>query len=181
MNSFKITRFMLVLTVLLSGCLSLLLTSSCDHGSAAESPAPTFLTTVKQRQPTPAQLIERANVRWQRIVKAEWIEAFDFLTPEQKQTTSLTQYLQGKQNHQYEHARVQDVIHADGQNAYLRVTTLWTPHHPQLSTVKLEPGQTLTQEVTMVESWRWVDNDWMYVRAQREEEFFQEHAELLKK
>lgn len=131
-------------------------------------------------QPTNERVAARALARWENIAKADWIAAYEYLSPEQKKATPIGMYLQNKSHHKYENPTVQNVLQNDGKNAIIRITCLWTPVHELIKTVKLEPGQTLTQEVEMYESWRWADGDWTYMRAQRPEDFFQEHPELLK-
>lgn len=131
-------------------------------------------------QPTNERLATRAAERWAKIANTDWIAAYEFLSPEQKKATPIGTYLQNKSHHKYENPKVQNVLQNDGKNAILRVTCLWTPVHELIKTVKLEPGQSLTQEVEMYETWRWADGDWTYMRAQRPEDFFQEHPEMLK-
>lgn len=133
-----------------------------------------------KNQPTAERLAQRAKERWEKIAKADWIEAYDFLTAEQKQAMPLAQYLSGKQNFEYANPVVKEVLKVEGDHGYVRVSTRWTPHHPQFKKVKLEPGQTLTQEIELIETWNFSDGDWLYLRPQREEEFFAEHSELLK-
>jgi hypothetical protein len=36
----------------------------------------------------------------------------------------------------------------------------------------------LTQELTMLETWRWCGDDWYFVQADRPEEFEEHHSEL---
>jgi hypothetical protein len=158
-----------------------LATSGCDSHDVAAQNGSTMTGTADKAAATPARLVDRSNDRWKRIAKKEWIEAYDFLTPEQKQGMSVSQYVQGKTNHEYANPRVGEVIKLEKDQGYVRVSALWTPHHPQLAKVKLEPGQTLTEDIDMIETWRFVGGDWYYVRAQNEEDFFQHHANLLKK
>jgi len=47
--------------------------------------------------------------------------------------------------------------------------------------VKLEPGQTLTQDIEIIETWQWVENDWHFVRQESESDFFEANPDLLKK
>lgn len=119
-------------------------------------------------------------MRWASVSKADWIAAYDYLTPEQKQVLPLAQYLPNKANHEYSNPTVGVVVKIDGEQGYVRATALWTPHHPQLSQVKLEPGQSLTQELKMIETWRWIDGDWLYVTAEGDTDFLEKHPELLK-
>lgn len=153
------------------------LSTGCDRSAQAKGDerAP----AVAKAEPTNELLLQRANDRWGKIVKADWIEVYDYLTPEQKQQVPLAQYLQNKQSHKYENPRVAEVLKNDGRVAYVHVFALWTPIHERLKQVHLEPGQTLTQEVEMYESWRWQQGEWLYIRAERPDEFFAAHRELL--
>lgn len=151
---------------------------SCNQDTAqAKVPA---APVAKQVEPTQERLLARANERWARIAKGDWIQAYDYLSPDQKQSTSLPQYLQNKQNHKYENPRVSEVVASDAKDAVLKITSLWTPQHEKFKQVKLEPGQSLTREIELIESWRWAENDWVFVRAQRPEDFYQAHPELLR-
>jgi len=164
----------------LAGVLLLAL-PSCDSRSVDAGAKPAAAAAPTTPAPTAARVAARSADRWQHIAKKEWIEAYDFLTPDQKASVSLANYLQGKQYHEYANPRVGEVLKIQKDAAYVRVSALWTPHHPQLAKVKLEPGQSLTEEIDMIETWRFVGGDWYYLRAQNEEEFFQQHADLLKK
>ena len=158
-----------------------LATSSCNSRDAETKAGAPASSAPDKAAPTTERLVQRSGDRWKRIAKQEWIEAYDFLTPDQKKAVSVSQYIQGKSNHEYANPRVGDVLKKEKDQAYLRVSALWTPHHPQLAKVKLEPGQSLTEDIDMIETWRFVGGDWYYVRAQNEEDFFQHHPDLLKK
>ncbi len=129
---------------------------------------------------TEARLIERSKARWATVSKSDWIAAYDFLTPEQKQQVPLSQFLPGKDLHEYANPQIHKVLKIDGEKGYVQASAVWTPHHPQLDSVKLEPGQTLTQELKMVETWVWVDGDWMYFSAEGDTEFLGKNPDLLK-
>ncbi|MFO1010159.1 MAG: hypothetical protein U1F29_08870 [Planctomycetota bacterium] len=154
--------------------------TACDVKPSQAAPNTAAVTAPPKPEPTQERLLARANERWQKVIQADWIQAYDYLSPDQKRQVPIGQYLQNKQNHRYENPRLGEVLRCDGKDAFLKVTVLWTPQHPKVREVKLEPGQTLTQEVEMYESWRWAEGDWTYVRAQRPDEFFQEHSELLR-
>lgn len=130
------------------------------------------------RAPNAVRLKERSLDRWNAIQRSDWISAYDFLTGEQKRAVTLAQFLVGKQNHTYANSAVEKVIASTAHDGYLVVRTVWTPIHPELKKVKLEPGQSLTEEIHMVEAWRWEVDDWYYVRAEREDEFYQAHPDL---
>ncbi len=172
------TSSLTLAAVLLVGSATFL--PGCDVKPAQAAPTPAVGAVVNKAEPTQERVLARMTDRWQKVVKADWIQAYDFLSPEQKRQMPISQYLQNKQNHRYENARVGEVLLCDGKDAFVKVTVLWTPQHPRVKEVKLEPGQTLTQEVEMYESWRWAEGDWTYVRAQRPDEFFQDHPEMLR-
>jgi len=170
-------------TLMIAGLAALcsLSTSSCDSGATEAKSAAATSSAPDKAAPTKERVIQRSGDRWKLIAKQSWIEAYDFLTPEQKKAMTVSQYIQGKSNHGYDNPRVGDVLKIEKDQAYVRVSALWTPHHPQLAKVKLEPGQSLTEDIDMIETWRFVGNDWYYLRAQNEEEFFKHHPDLLKK
>lgn len=128
-------------------------------------------------RPDADSLRARSLARWESICRKDWIAAYDFQTQEQK-ALPLVKYLQGKDHHEYANPAIEDVIAIDGDNGYLWARVVWTPVHPEVKRVKLEPGQTLTEEIRMVESWRWDGTDWGYVRAQRGDEFFKEFPQF---
>lgn len=161
---------------------------ACDHPVDPTNPALSGTTAPANAAPKPkmpeqnaARVAERSQARWNAGMKGDWIAAYDFLVPEGKRTQPLANFLAGMANHKYENMKVIEVIAVNGDKAYVRSGGLWTPLSPELAKVKREPGQTFTQEIQMIESWRWVDNDWSFVRPQRDTEFFAEHPELLKK
>lgn len=145
-----------------------------SHDSSAEA------TLIAPAEPSEARLRQRSEARWHEVARANWIGAYDFIPADRKQTTPLGLFLKGKENHQYRDPVVRDVVGIDDHYGYLRTTAVWTPRHPQVAAVRLEPGQTLTQEITLIEIWRWADGDWMYLRAQQPDEFFREHPELVR-
>lgn len=158
--------------------------ASGNHSVAAAAPSPgsrpEAAVTVKSSRPDAESLRARSLARWEAICRRDWIAAYDFQTQEQKQLP-LAKYLQGKDHHEYANPTVEEVIEVDAGNGYLWVRVLWTPKHPELKRVKLEPGQSLTEEIRMIESWRWEGDEWGYVRAQRDDEFFRDHPHLEKR
>ncbi len=84
--------------------------------------------------------------------------------------------------HRYENMRAIEVIAVEGDKAYVRTSGLRdTAGACRWPASSLEPGQTLTQEITMIENWRFVDGDWCYLRPERDTDFFAAHPDLLKK
>src|SRR4029079_19656855 len=93
---------------------------------------------------------------------------------------TLGMFMDRMREHLYENPRVEDVVGMKDDFAYVRTNIEWTSLNPVAKKVKLEPGQTLKQEVAMIETWRFVDGDWMYVKPQNDREFFEAHPELLR-
>ncbi len=134
------------------------------------------------KTPTEEALMERARARWASIDKEDWIEAYNFITPEVRKVNPIGKYLQGKENHRYDNPVIEKVVAKDEAKGvvYVRSRVLWTPQHAQLKTLKLEPGQTLTEEVPIVETWKWLQNDWYFVEQEGADKFFEAHPELLR-
>jgi hypothetical protein len=170
-------------SLLLSGVLvaAAALAGACEPRDSQAAPSPKAGSVLKKHEATPERLVERSKARWKLVADKNWIEAYDFSAPEVKKMVSLAQYLPGKSNHEYANPVVGEVVKIEKDQGYVRASSMWTPHHPDLARVKLEPGQSLTEQVDVIESWHFVDGDWWYVRAQNEEEFFHAHPELLRK
>lgn len=128
--------------------------------------------------PTPERLRARSVARWTVIARGDWIDAYTYLTPEQQRGVTIAQFLSGKNFHTYANPSVDRVVAVEETRGYLAVRALWTPQHPDLQRVKLEPGQSLTEELRMIETWRWSGDDWYFVDAAREGEFFAAHPAL---
>lgn len=160
---------------------SLLVLQGCDQKDDPKSVQAAQPAAVK-REPTEARLLERARARWDAMAKAEWIQVYDFCAPELRKSVPLANFLSGKEKHKYENPVVDGLLKLDPvkQQALVRSHVLWTPQHAELKRVKLEPGQTLTQEVPMVESWRWDKDDWVFVEQEGTDKFFEKHPELLR-
>src|SRR6187549_3803669 len=99
----------------------------CDQRPAHAQPTAAAAPVAPVIQPTNERLQERAGARWDDIAKADWIAAYEYLSPEQKKATPIGMYLQNKSHHKYENPKVQNVLQNDGKNAILRMTCLWTP------------------------------------------------------
>lgn len=153
---------------------------SCGSHSAEAAAPPKPASVLQKHEPTPEHLVERSKARWNLIAQKNWIEAYAFSAPEIQKNVSLAQYLAGKNTHEYTDPKVGEVLRIQKDQGYVRVTVAWTPHHPDLQKVKLEPGQSLTETIDMIETWHFTDGDWSYVKAQNEEDFFHAHADLLK-
>ena len=131
--------------------------------------------------PTAERVVQRSTERWSKITKDDLIAAYDYYVPEAKREQSVANFLTRMQVHKYEDARVLEVVGLKDDLAYLRVSTLWTPIIDAAKHVKLEPGESLTQRISMIETWRFVGGDWYFLRPEDESDFFQAHPDLLKK
>lgn len=173
-----VLRFGLVVAATVVGAWAMF--SRSDTVAAAPASNTTVATKVAPpaKEATAARVRERSLARWQLVERHDWVSAFDMLTTEQRRAVPLAQYLTMTEHHSYANGTVERVLHSDATDAYLVARAVWTPSHPGLEKVKLEPGQSLTSELTMIESWRWEGDDWYYVRAQREDEFQKEHPEI---
>lgn len=166
-------RFLLLLPLLALG--------SCFGESKPATPDPKPVQNAAA-QPTEEQLLARARARWAAIDKEDWIDAYNFITPEVRKVNPLARYLQGKENHRYDNPVVESIVGRDEKQGtvMLRSRVLWTPQHPQVKQVKLEPGQTLTEEVPIVETWKWNQTDWFFVEQEGADKFFEAHPEYLR-
>ena len=155
---------------------------ACDHSAAASKVEPTVAPVVAPPVgPTAERAVQRSTERWAKVTKGDLIAAYDFYVPEAKREQSLASFLTRMQVHKYEDARVVEVVGTKDDVAYLRVSTLWTPIIDAAKNVKLQPGESLTQRISMIETWRFVGGDWCYLRPEEEVDFFQAHPDLLKK
>jgi hypothetical protein len=138
-------------------------------------------STAVRAEPTNAALIERASARMNLIASGDWISAYDYTAQDARKVLKLQDFLAKKDSHRYEKPKVEEVLRNDGTIGFVRLTMLWTPTDRRLKDVELEPGQSLTQEIEMYQTWSWSGSEWMYVRGQGPREFFEEHRELLRK
>jgi hypothetical protein len=152
-----------------------LVNTGCDE--VAPPPA-TTAAAAPVKPPTDERALERSRERWSKVMKPDLIATYEYLTPEMKAQQPLNSYLQRMGNSVYENMRVLEVAGKKGNLIFLRVGGMWTSVHPMAKKVKLEPGQTLTQEVEYIESWQWLGDDWYYARPYRPEEFAEEFPEL---
>lgn len=155
------------------------LTTTSDGNRTVQAAASvTPVAAERTSGPTAASLEERSRARWAAVCRGDWIAAYEFQTAEQK-LMPLARYLQGKDHHVYANPAVERVIEVGKSDGYLVVRVVWTPIHPELQRAKLEPGQSLTEELRMIETWRWEGEEWGYVRAQRPDDFDRDHPELV--
>jgi len=149
--------------------------ASCDED--APTP-PTATATPAKPVATDARALERSRERWAKVEKSDLIASYEFLAPEMKSQQTLQAYIQRMGNSRYENMRVMEVTGKKGDEIFLRIGGLWTSVHPMAKKVKLEPGQSMTQEVEFFEMWRWLGDDWYYARPFRPEEYAEQYPEL---
>lgn len=160
-----------------------LVAPSCDSGTQAAAPGATTSAAVTppapaKRTPTPEDALRRSREYWAAAEKADWVATYDYLSPELQKEQPLANFLERKKQHIYKNMRVHEVVAQKDDQIFLRVGGLWTPNHPEVKKVKLEPGQTLTQDVEMIEIWRWVGEEWRLQRPLRPEEFLELYPDL---
>lgn len=157
-----------------------LVAPSCDEDAPAPKPAQPAATkpAAVKREPTAAAALERARQYWASAEKGDWIATYDYLAPEIQREQPVAGYLQRKQYHIYKNMKVMEVVAQKDDQIFLRTSGLWTPNHPEVKKVKLEPGQTLTQDIEMIEIWRWVGDQWCLMRPLRPEEFLEQFPDL---
>jgi hypothetical protein len=153
-------------------------TASAASATANSAPAAPASAPASANAGTAERLRARALTRWTVIARGDWIDAYTYLTPEQQRGVPIAQFLSGKNFHHYDNPAVERVIALEDAHGYVAVRALWTPDHPELKRVKLEPGQSLSEELHMVETWRWAGDDWYFVDAQSQTEFFAAHPAL---
>lgn len=156
---------------------------SAPDAQVSKAPAPNPPAAAKH-QPTAERALERSRARWAAVVKPDWITAYDFQAPEMKRALPIATYLVGVAVHKFENPRVIEVLRIEKDDAYVHCKVQWTPQptpeHPEIGKVKLKPGESMTQDVDQVETWRWAEGDWTYHHADGLDEFYQKHPDLLK-
>lgn len=167
-------RFVLVSSATVVGAWAMF---SCSDSNAAPAANVSAAAPAKP-EPTEARVRERSLARWDLVCRGEWIDAYELLTFEQRRAVTLAQYLGQTEHHHYANPSIERVLAVGPTDAYLVARVVWTPSHPQLLKAELPAGKSHTEELTMVESWRWDGDDWYYVRAQREDEFQKDHPEI---
>ncbi|MFT7484302.1 MAG: ABC-type glycerol-3-phosphate transport system substrate-binding protein [Candidatus Paceibacteria bacterium] len=146
-------------------------------GKTAATSAGTKPAAVLAVEPTLDTLPARSVARWETVVAVDWIQAYEFLDPTIRQLQPLGQYMAGKENHEYRNPSAPLVIGSDGELGYVELSVLWEPHHPILQTVANAPDD-MTDELHMVETWRWDAGEWYFVKNERAPDFHKEHPGL---
>jgi hypothetical protein len=148
---------------------------SAGAGKAPQPPAP-----VAKPEPTEAAALERSRAYWANAQKGDWIPNYEMLAPELRQRQPIGAWLQGKAHHIYEGMRPVEAITRQGERIFLRVQGRWTPDHPMARQVVLEPGQSLTQEIEIVEVWLWNGAEWQLEMPLGADEFLEKFPDLAK-
>lgn len=133
------------------------------------------------QQPTRERLLLRVRQRLEAVEGRDLVAAHSYCVPAVRREQPLGQYLQRMEMHRYEGCALVEVVAVEDGQAYVRTTALWTPTHPKVREVKLEPGQTLSQRIEILETWRFEEGDWGFVKQERVDEFFAARPDLLKK
>jgi len=146
-----------------SGC------SQADGGASGEAAAQ--VAPAASKEASAERLLERCAERWGHVSQGNWIEAYEFFAPAERKTSSLQQFLKGKDHHRYEKPEQPQLLKLNGDTGKVLVASMWTPTHPALHKVDL--GQdSMTQRLEVVETWRWMEGDWYYLSAESAQEFF---------
>jgi hypothetical protein len=154
------------------------LVAGCGQGDVqAGKPAAQAATA----EPTRERLEARVGERLKSVEARDLAAVHNYFSPAMKKQRTLGQFAQQMENHKYESCRMVEILATNQDMGYVRTGALWTPTHPQVQRVKLEPGQTLTQDIEIIETWQWVENDWHFVRQESESDFFEANPDLLKK
>ena len=165
--------------------------ASCEKASQAASggtePASAELASTPAGEAEPAasdlapdtsELMARVNARWDVITHDDWIQAYDYLTPDLKDLQKLSQFLSGKEDHQYRNPGKPRLVGVDGALAFVDIEVVWTPLHAQIYQAQNVPPEGLTQVLRTIETWVWVDGEWYWQATDRREDFYKAHEDL---
>ena len=147
-----------------------------NAAAGASSPEP----AAAAHEATLERLMQRVSERTELTCAAEWIEAYDFLHPNVRRSMTLVQFLQGKDRHSYAEPSRPELVHRDGDTAYVTYSVLWTPR------LDMTPGNVPadwdpTQRIEWIETWEHDGSDWsMLWPVQDLREFYEDHPELLR-
>jgi hypothetical protein len=165
------------------GCLSLALPlAGCGCGNSdaeviAAGPGPDTAVVEVPEVGNPEDAKDRSRTRWEVIAAGDWVQAYDFLSPARKKQQRLGEYLAGKEDHEYRNPTDPILLGAEGDEAYIELSVLWTPHHAILGAVDNMPDD-LTDQLDMVETWTYVEGEWYFTDVGRQKEFLADHPNL---
>ena len=156
--------------------------SSSASSPSSSPPAISQAQTSTVAEPDLARVEGRSAERWQLIVNADWIQAYDYGLPAIRVHQPLGAFLSNKEHHEYRNPSQPKLIGIEGggETAFLELAVLWEPHHPILQTVDERPDD-MTQELHMVETWKWFEGEWYFVENERHSDFMKEHPGILEK
>jgi hypothetical protein len=144
--------------------------------TAAQSAAP-----VEEVHPLLASLTTRARTRWQLIENLDWIQAYDFNAKQLRDVQDLGSYLSGASDHHYVVKTEPELIGQDGRQAFVQVLVEWTPMHPEIKMAANANDGSLVQDIDMIETWVWEDEEWYFVNGNRARDFIKDHPSLFKR
>jgi hypothetical protein len=166
----------------LGAACTLLLLTGCGEGVSASDAGEGASHTTQAREvanlePDLSLVTSRSAERWQRVVAADWIQAYDYQHPAIKAQVPLGTFLANKEHHEYRNPSRPRLIGSEGGQAFVELSVLWEPHHPILQTIKDRPDD-MTEELHMVETWAWHEGSWYFVKNERSSEFHEAHKDL---
>ena len=123
----------------LAGCSGSAAPTSPDEADTNDQGSATNDQGSAEAGPDLSTVVGRSVERWQSVVAADWIQAFDFQDPRAKEFQPLGSYLQGKELHEYRNPSQPAMIGTEGDLVYLELAVLWEPHHPILDTIDVKP------------------------------------------
>ncbi len=115
---------------------------------------------------------DRFYQRWQAAMDGDWIEAYAFLSPEQRELTSMGVFLANKDHHHYAGLTDVELFGRDGDRVFIAHRIEWTPRHPILE------GRDLSDWLDVAETWVWEDGEWYFQSTARRREFLERHPEF---
>ena len=131
--------------------------------------------------PVPSALVGRSAARLELIEKEDWIQSYDFLSENVQEYQPMGDYLKGTQDNHYVNKAEPTLLATDGELGYVQVVVDWTPTHAEIQQANNLQGQDLTQELHLVETWRWEQGDWRFLRWQRGSDFRNENPKLFRR
>jgi hypothetical protein len=157
----------------------LLVLTGCEEDVAASenAAAPATTEAAPDAEPDLSRVTARSAERWQRVVAADWIQAYDYQHPALKKQVPIGSFLANKEHHEYRNPSKPRLIGSEGNQAFVELSVLWEPHHPILQTVENRPDD-MTEELPMVETWAWTDGEWYFIQNERANEFHAKHPDL---
>ena len=164
----KPIRAVLILSIF-GGALSVSCSGGGQSGVTEPLTAQEEVAPEAEQRPDEARLLQRSTELWQHKQAGDWIQVYDFLSPEFKSVMPLGKFLNGKENHVYEDASDPLVLKIMEDRGYVEIHVQWTPTHPILSTVDNGDGK-ITEILDEVDEWVWSEGEWWLAQQHRLEE-----------